>query len=233
MQLFYLPEIIEGSRQLSEEESTHCVRVLRMKEKDHIQIVDGQGGFYSAEITKADPKKCLFEIKESIKDFGRKDYRVHIAISPTKSADRTEWFLEKAVEIGVDEVSFIRTEHSERKHLNTERLKKIAISAMKQSVKAYLPGIHELKTFKEFIGNNIESQKFVAHLEAGEKKHLKNAASTKGNYCILIGPEGDFSPAEIELAIKNKFIPVTLGSSRLRTETAGIAACHVLNLINE
>jgi 16S rRNA (uracil1498-N3)-methyltransferase len=233
MQLFYLPEIIEGRRQLSEEESMHCVRVLRMKEKDTIRIVDGQGGFYSAEIVKADPKKCFFEIKESIKDFGKRNYYVHIAISPTKSADRSEWFLEKAVELGVDEISFIKAEHSERKHLNTERMKKVAVSAMKQSVKAYLPLIHELQTFKEFISHTRKGQKFVAHLEAGEKKHLKDLMIKNETYCILIGPEGDFSPSEIELAMKNEFIPVTLGSSRLRTETAGIAACHIMNLMNE
>jgi 16S rRNA (uracil1498-N3)-methyltransferase len=233
MQLFYLPDIIEGNRQLSEEESMHCVRVLRMKEKDTIKIVDGLGGFYSAKIVKADPKKCLFEIIESVANFGRRNYHIHIAIAPTKNSDRTEWFLEKAVELGVDEISFIKVEHSERKHINPERLKKIAVSAIKQSVKAYLPVIHELITFKEFISHTNERQKFVAHLEAGEKKHLKDAAVAKGKYCILIGPEGDFSPAEIELATKNKFIPVTLGKSRLRTETAGIAACHILNLINE
>lgn len=233
MQIFYLPEILEGSRQLSEEESMHCVKVLRIKEKDTIQIVDGHGGFYSVEIVKADPKKCLFEIVESITDFGKRNYQIHIAIAPVKNSDRTEWFLEKAVELGVDEISFIKTEHSERKHINTERLKKIAVSAMKQSVKAWLPVIHELVTFKEFMSHTNESQKFVAHLEAGEKKHLKDAAMPKGKYCILIGPEGDFSPSEIEFAIKNKFIPVTLGDSRLRTETAGIVACHILNLINE
>jgi 16S rRNA (uracil1498-N3)-methyltransferase len=233
MQLFYLPGINEGIRQLTEEESMHCIRVLRMKEKDRIKIVDGQGGFYSAEIVKADPKKCQFEIIETTRDFGKRNYKIHIAIAPTKNSERTEWFLEKAVELGVDEISFIKTEHSERKHLNPERLKKIAVSAMKQSVKAYLPIIHDLVTFKEFIINTKESQKFVAHLEAGEKKHLKSAAIAKGEYCILIGPEGDFSPSEIELSMKNKFIPVTLGQSRLRTETAGIAACHILNLINE
>jgi 16S rRNA (uracil1498-N3)-methyltransferase len=233
MQLFYLPEIVEGSKQLSEEESMHCVRVLRMKEKDTIQIVDGQGGFYKAEIVKADPKKCVFEVKETEKNFGKRSYRIHIAIAPTKNTDRAEWFLEKAVELGVDEISFIKTEHSERKHINSDRLKKIAVSAMKQSVKAWLPLIHELVTFKEFVNQNIEGQKFVAHLEAGEKKHLKDAAIAKGKYCVLIGPEGDFSPSEIELALNHKFIPVTLGQSRLRTETAGVAACHILNLINE
>jgi 16S rRNA (uracil1498-N3)-methyltransferase len=233
MQLFYLPEITKGSRQLSEEESMHCVRVLRMKEKDTIRIVDGQGGFYSAEIVKADPKKCLFEIKDTEKSSRQKNYHIHIAIAPTKSADRTEWFVEKAVEFGVDEISFIRTEHSERKHLNAERMKKIAVSAMKQSVKAYLPVISELITFKEFISHTRKGQKFVAHLEAGEKKHLKDLVIRNEKYCILIGPEGDFSPAEIELAMKNEFIPVTLGNSRLRTETAGIAACHIMNLMNE
>jgi 16S rRNA (uracil1498-N3)-methyltransferase len=233
MQLFYLPDIIEESRQLSEEESMHCVKVLRMKEKDTINIVDGKGGFYTAEIVKADPKKCLFEITEITKNFGSRNYQIHIAIAPTKNSDRTEWFLEKSVEFGVDEISFIKTEHSERKHINPERLKKIAVSAMKQSVKAYLPVINELITFKEFMTHTNEGQKFVAHLEAGVKKHLKDEAIAKEKYCILIGPEGDFSPSEIELAMKNKFIPVTLGLSRLRTETAGIAACHILNLINE
>ncbi|MFL5729724.1 MAG: 16S rRNA (uracil(1498)-N(3))-methyltransferase [Cytophagaceae bacterium] len=233
MQLFYLPEIAEGGRQLSEEESMHCVRVLRMKEGDEISIVDGQGGFYTAAIVKADPKKCLFEIMQSNQEFGKRDYSIHMAIAPTKNADRLEWFVEKAVELGVDQISLIRTEHSERKHTNTERLKKIAISAMKQSVKAYLPVIHEVQPLKEFVAHTMESQKFVAHLEAGEKKHLKDALRPGGDYCVMIGPEGDFSPAEIGFALKSNFIPVTLGESRLRTETAGIAACHILNLINE
>ncbi|HXA00445.1 MAG TPA: RsmE family RNA methyltransferase, partial [Cytophagaceae bacterium] len=158
MQLFYLPDIIEGSRQLSEEESMHCVRVLRMKEKDMIKIVDGTGGFYTAEIVKADPKKCVFEITESTANFGKRNHHIHIAIAPTKNSDRTEWFLEKAVELGVDEISFIKTEHSERKHINPERFKKIAVSAMKQSVKAWLPVIHELTTLKELMSHTNESQ---------------------------------------------------------------------------
>jgi 16S rRNA (uracil1498-N3)-methyltransferase len=234
MQLFYSPEIGDENNFLPEDESTHCVKVLRLKEKSKIQIIDGKGHFYTAEITVAHPKKCEFKILTVSEDSNKRDFYLHIAIAPTKNSDRTEWFIEKAVEIGIDEITFIKCEHSERKQLNMERIERIAISAMKQSLKAYLPKINPVTDFKNFISNtNKEVHYFVAHLESGEKKHLKEAMERKGKSCILIGPEGDFSPSEIEIALKNNFSPVTLGPSRLRTETAGIIACHTINLINQ
>jgi 16S rRNA (uracil1498-N3)-methyltransferase len=234
MQLFYSPEIGDEKNFLPEEESTHCVKVLRLKEKSKIQVIDGKGNFYLAEITVAHPKKCEFRILEVSEGPGKRDFYLHIAIAPTKNSDRTEWFVEKAVEIGIDEITFIKCEHSERKQVNMERIERIAVSAMKQSLKAYLPKLNPMTDLRSYLENaDKEVQHFVAHLESGEKKHLKDAIEKKGKRCILIGPEGDFSPAEIELALKNKYSPVTLGPSRLRTETAGIIACHIINLINQ
>jgi 16S rRNA (uracil1498-N3)-methyltransferase len=234
MQLFYSPEIGDDKNFLPEDESMHCVKVLRLKEKSKISIIDGKGSFYMAEITHAHPKKCEFRILEVSQGQGKRDFYIHIAIAPTKNADRTEWFIEKAVEIGIDEITFIKCEHSERKQVNMERIEKIAISAMKQSLKAWLPKINPLTDIKNFIANTHKDvHYFVAHLESGEKKHLKDLTTKQSKSCILIGPEGDFSPSEIEMALKNNFSPVTLGPSRLRTETAGIISCHIINLINQ
>ncbi len=231
MHLFYTPLITESDIFLPEEESAHCIRVMRMKKGDLISSTDGKGAFYKAEITDPNPKKCGITIKER-QLVNPPDFYIHIAIAPTKNMDRMEWFVEKAVEIGIQQISFLQCEHSERQVLKMERIEKIAISAMKQSQKAFLPYICALVPFKEFAAKNIVGQKFVAHLEEGVKQHLKFAVDPKGNYTVLIGPEGDFSVKEIALAIKNGFVPVTLGESRLRTETAGIAACMLLNFIN-
>lgn len=232
MHLFYTPFITETDNFLPEEESAHCIRVMRMKKGDLITSTDGKGHFYKTEITEPDPKKCRILLKES-QSVTPPDFNIHIAIAPTKNMERIEWFVEKAVELGVQQLSFLQCEHSERQVLKLERIEKIAISAMKQSQKAFLPCIYPLTPFKEFVAATIEGQKFVAHLEEGEKKHLKAVANPKGNYTVLIGPEGDFSVPEIASAIKNGFIPVTLGESRLRTETAGLAACMILNFIND
>ena len=231
MHLFYTPIIGESNNFLPEEESAHCIRVMRMKKGDQITSTDGKGNFYKAMIAEPDAKKCGIVVQEK-ESVSPPDYNIHIAIAPTKNIDRMEWFTEKAVELGIQQISFLHCNHSERLVLKMERIEKIAISAMKQSQKAFLPYIYPLISFKEFAAKNIEGQKFVAHLEDGEKKHLKNAALPKNNYTILIGPEGDFSEQEIATAIKNGYLPITLGESRLRTETAGIAACMILNFIN-
>jgi 16S rRNA (uracil1498-N3)-methyltransferase len=233
MQLFYVPNISGTEIILDETESKHAIRVLRLQKGDQIQVVDGKGGFYLAEIADANPKKCRLTIVNSALDFGKRNFHLHIAIAPTKNIDRFEWFLEKATEIGIDEITPLLTSHSERKTINAERLEKILVSAMKQSLKAYLPQLHELTTFKELIINNKTENKFIAYCDEIQKIHLKDLATKGNNTLILIGPEGDFSPEEIKLAIENGFKVVSLGESRLRTETAGIVACHIVNLANE
>ena len=233
MQLFYIPEVSGKIITLDPTESKHAVKVLRLSKGDSVQIVDGKGGFYEAEILEDNPKSCQLTVLRSEKEFGKKNFKLHVAIAPTKNIDRFEWFLEKATEIGIDEITPILSEHSERKVIKAERLKKILVAAMKQSVKAYLPVLHELRTFKELISNSVFEKKFIAHCNEGEKEHLKNKIKKNEDILIFIGPEGDFSPEEVELAKANGFQEISLGNSRLRTETAGVVACHIVNLVNE
>jgi 16S rRNA (uracil1498-N3)-methyltransferase len=233
MQLFYVPKISGTEVILTETESKHALRVLRLQKGTTVQIVDGEGGFYEAEITDANPKKCKLEIIKSVREFGKKEFYLHIAIAPTKNIDRFEWFLEKATEIGIDEITPILSSHSERKTIKPERLEKILVSAMKQSLKAYLPKLNPLTLYNEVVSNNHSDKKFIAYCDEVEKSHLKNQSLKGEKVLILIGPEGDFSPEEVEFAIQNKFSVVSLGETRLRTETAGIVACNIVNLANE
>lgn len=227
MLLFFQPNISQNQF-LDVEDSRHCVKVLRKTTKDTIHIVDGTGGLYECEISKANDKKCEFKIISEQRDFQQRESYLHIAIAPTKNADRLEWFIEKCVEIGIDEISLIQTKHSERKQQKVERLEKIAISAMKQSLKAYLPKINELMSFDKFLKTVKQEQKFLAHL-TDDSKPLVSLLKPQSSYCIMIGPEGDFSREEILQAKQEKFVWVTLGNSRLRTETAGIVACTLSN----
>lgn len=233
MQLFYVPNISGAEVTLDETESKHAIRVLRLNSGSKVQIIDGKGGLYEAEITDANPKKCRLAIVKSTLNFGKKDFHLHIAIAPTKNNDRFEWFLEKATEIGIDEITPLLTSHSERKAINQERFEKILVSAMKQSLKAFLPKLNNLTSIKELIFNNKTENKFIAYCDDIQKTHLKNLAEKGKDILILIGPEGDFSPDEIQFATENGFKVVSLGESRLRTETAGIVACHIANLANE
>lgn len=233
MQLFYVPNISGTEVILDETESKHAIRVLRLQYGNQVEIIDGAGGFYKAQITDANPKKCRLQIVESQKEYGKKDFHLHIAMAPTKNTDRFEWFLEKATEIGINEITPLLTAHSERKVVNPERLEKILVSAMKQSLKAYLPGLNEMTAFKELVVSNKTKNKYIAYCDNIQKTHLKNIVTGGEDSLVLIGPEGDFSPDEVELAIKNGFTVVSLGSSRLRTETAGIVACNIVNLANE
>ena len=230
MQLFYCPELLNESSFLSNEESIHCFKVLRKKIGDHIYLIDGVGGFYEAKITFASRKKVVFNI---IKKWNQPQspYSLHIAIAPTKNNDRFEWFLEKATEIGIDEVTPIICEHSERKMIKNERMKKIIVSAAKQSLKSKLPKINKVTSFNDFIFKKHSSQCFIAHCLPSQKRKLKNEVVSEST--ILIGPEGDFSKLEVEVALKNNFIPISLGSVRLRTETAGVIACHTIALHHE
>jgi 16S rRNA (uracil1498-N3)-methyltransferase len=230
--LFYTPDISFNSYTLNEEESKHCVRVLRMGEGDELHLVDGKGGYYIAEITDAHPKKCEVHIKEKRSDFGKRNHHLHIACAPTKNIERFEWFLEKATEIGIDEITPMDCERSERTVVKHERLEKVLIAAMKQSVKAYLPRLNGLVSFPELAGADFAGQKFIAHCGAGAKELLKHVYAPGSAALILIGPEGDFTESEIKFARERGFLEISLGSSRLRTETAALAACHTVELLN-
>ena len=231
MNLFYQPLLPEGINRLDPDESRHVVKVLRKKKGDRIKITDGKGSFYEASITDPDSHQCIFNINKKLAE-PLKTFKIHIGISPTKNADRIEWFVEKAVELGVDEITLIECEHTERQHLKIERLEKMAISAMKQSLKASLPVINPAVNFRNVILSSHTSEKYIAYVDNENPSHLKNLVKPGSSYLVLIGPEGDFSEEELILAEARGFKKVSLGTARLRTETAGLAACHILNLAN-
>lgn len=233
MHIFYTPIISVQNHTLDETESKHCIRVLRLTKGDEIILVDGRGGWVTATIEDPNPKRCAVKVVNEMLNFGQRNFSIHIAIAPTKNIDRTEWFLEKATEIGIGRVTPLLCHHSERKDIKADRLEKVMISAMKQSLKAYLPQLDEMTKFTDFVQQPFDGQKFIAHCEEQHRELLKNVAKPGENCLILIGPEGDFSPEEIDMAIKAGFQPVSLGESRLRTETAGVVACHTINLLNE
>lgn len=223
MNLFYIPEIIPSTQQITlpEEESKHACRVLRMKIGDQMMVLDGRGGTYVAEITEDHPKHCTIKILQY--EFEEKPSKeIHIAIAPTKNSDRIEWFAEKATEVGITEISLILCSNSERKQMKEDRLEKILIAAMKQSQRKYLPVLNPLVPFKEFIAKNPKGA--IAHCEDEEKNTLKEVFQS-AHFPILIGPEGDFSKEEIKLAKQSGYAFVSLGNTRLRTETAGLYAC--------
>lgn len=232
MHLFYTPDISGNIYTLSEEESRHCQKVLRLKAGDTIHLADGVGTLYLARITDAGGRQVLIEIVDSWKEHGKRPYRVHLAVAPTKNIDRFEWFLEKATEIGIDEVTPLLCEHSERKVIRTDRLEKVITSAMKQSLKAYHPVLHEMATFREFVHERKTGQLFIAHLEEKNPVLLQHVYVNKQDVTILIGPEGDFSPGELAMARTTGFQCISLGDSRLRTETAALVACHTISVLN-
>lgn len=234
MQLFYNPNIDESTTQIdfSKDESRHIVKVLRKTNGDQLQITNGKGWMFVAEITLADIKKCVASIiSKSFVPVG--NYKVHLAVAPTKMNDRYEWFLEKATEIGVDTITPIICDHSERKVIKTDRFEKIIQAAMKQALHLYLPELQEAISFNDFINQPFNGQKFIAHCEETERVSLKNALQSHTDVLVLIGPEGDFSPDEIKAALSLGFQPVSLGNTRLRTETAAIVACHSIAFTNE
>ena len=235
MQLFYNPEITADTKKFSFDkiESRHIVRVLRKKEGDKIFITNGLGQLFTSEILIANDKKCLVEIVKLETQENDRNYYLHIAIAPTKLNDRFEWFLEKSTEIGIDEITPIICERSERKIIKTERMEKIILSAAKQSLKFLFPKLNEPITFDAFMKSNLSGQLFIAHCEDTSKKSLKSKLKPAIKTTILIGPEGDFSSKEIQQSLANNFIPVSLGNSRLRTETAGLVAVHSVAFVNE
>lgn len=231
---FYVPEA-EETTELPTEEAMHALRVLRLKSDDEMFLMDGKGNFYKAVVTLAATKHCMYEIREKMPQGKTWNGNICIAMAPTKMMDRTEWFAEKATEIGVDELAFLNCKFSERKVMRTVRLDKIVVSAMKQSRKPWKPVITPLTSFKDFVGKERPGLKFIAHCyNEVESVDLfdslqKNKAEAE-NITVLIGPEGDFSIDEVKLAISKGFIPVSLGKSRLRTETAALYAAMAAQL---
>jgi 16S rRNA (uracil1498-N3)-methyltransferase len=233
MTLFYAPEISSSGCTLNAEESTHCVRVLRHAAGDNIRLTDGLGFFYEATIITANPKACVVEITSRTEEPAPMPFRLHIAVAPPKNAERLEWFIEKATEIGISQITPIICEHSERGRIKHERLMRILISAMKQSERATLPVLSEATAFSKLIEQASEEFKFIAHCEPQKKSTISEFYKKSHSALVLIGPEGDFSVNEINQALQSGFSPISLGKSRLRTETAALAACTILNFINE
>lgn len=229
--IFYAPDILQNN-ELPQEESSHCVRVLRKKEGDSIFITDGKGHFFDAIIVSAHAKHCIVDITETINQSKTWSCHIQIACAPTKNIDRFEWFAEKATEIGIDRITPLLVSHSERKELKNHRVEKILVSAMKQSQKALLPMLDEMQTLTSFVKQPFDGRKFIAHCYEGNKPLLNKAYNKNENVLILIGPEGDFSEQEVNMAIENGFEPISLGDSRLRTETAALVACHTIHVLN-
>ena len=229
MHTFFAPTLAGAAHTLPEDESKHAVRVLRLAPGDAVELLDGRGGRYRAVVADANPKRCQLRITAH-EQVAPRPYFVHVAVAPTKNLDRMEWFVEKAVELGVERLSFLRCARSERRELKLERLEKIVISALKQSGQAWLPQLDEMQDFGAFVAGLAPETTFIAHLEAGERTALAQVAGAGPGCCVLIGPEGDFTPAEIAFALSRGIRPVTLGSSRLRTETAALAAVFTAQL---
>jgi len=232
--IFYTPDIDihASSYQLSEEESKHSSRVLRLKADDEIMLVNGKGTTFIARITNSHPKRTQASIVSSTFQEKARPYHLHLAVAPTKNIERYEWFLEKATEIGVDEITPLICEHAERKDVKHERLNKILVAAMKQSQQSFLPTLNDTIRFDEFIELPTSDKKFIAHCDEDEKYSLKSVLFAQQNSLILIGPEGDFSPSEIKNAISGGYVPVSLGQTRLRTETAALVACMEVSFLN-
>ena len=233
MQLFYSPDLNKSVSQFTfpQEESRHIMKVLRKKEGDTLYITDGKGYLYDAKIILADLKRCKVEIV-STKKKHPKMYWLHLVVAPTKMNDRFEWFLEKATEIGVNEITPIFCERSERKVLKIERMEKVIRSAMKQSLQTYLPKLNKPVSFTDYMAQPQKGLQFIAHCEDEEKLELKRRVAADKDVTILIGPEGDFTRSEIKMAYDKGYLPVSLGKNRLRTETAGIVACTTVAMIN-
>lgn len=227
MNIFYKPIIISDHLILDQKESIHCIKVLRYKKGDQVRLVDGLGGFYLAEIENEDQKGCGVRILTKIENYECLPYELNVAIAPTKSMDRFEWFIEKATEIGITSITPLLCARSERKSIRLDRIRKVAISAMKQSVKAYLPIINEAVDYDKWIGHYNTGTKFITHCMAPPGEDIRTVELSE-QITILIGPEGDFTPEEVSKAIDNDFTPLSLGKYRLRTETAGIVACSAV-----
>ena len=232
MALFFVPEIAEHW-ELSDEEAAHAIRVLRMSIGDKLTITDGNGMLYNAQIASIAGKHCYIEPCEPVEMSKGWNGNIHIAVAPTKNMDRIEWFAEKATEIGLDAITFLNCRFSERKVVKNDRVERIVVSAMKQSLKYRKPIVGEMVSFKEFVKSERPGAKFIAHCHEDEKVLLKDVLVPGEDATVLIGPEGDFSPEEVKMAMEAGYRPVSLGNSRLRTETAALVACHTFIMKNE
>ena len=234
MQLFYAADFTAPEYMLSEEESRHAVKVLRLEEGDILHITDGRGNLYRCEVASAHQKHCLVRVVEQFEESEKLPYNLTMAVAPTKNIDRYEWFLEKATEIGVAEFVPIVSEHSERKVIKQEREEKVITAAVKQSLKAYHPVLAEITPFDKLVSREFAGRKFIAHCGEAvkEKKYLASTLRKGEDALILIGPEGDFSPAEVALAVANGFEEITLGTQRFRTETAAVVAVDMVSIVN-
>lgn len=228
MSLFYASYLNEKEAVLNEKETHHCAKVLRKNKGDIISITNGRGVIYEAKILQIEKKNTFLKIISKTENYNKRNYRVHIAIAPTKNIDRFEFFLEKATEIGIDEISPIICKNSERKIIKPERLTKQIESALKQSFTAYMPKLNEITKYEDFIKKDNTNAKYIAHCKSKDINYLGSIINKQEQACVVIGPEGDFTEDEINLAVKTGFTPVSLGSSRLRTETAGIIACSII-----
>lgn len=236
MQLFYVPDLTGENIQLPDDEARHCVRVLRKVPGDAIQVTDGRGGYWNASVTETTKRECWVQLVDRLKDPMPRSYKLTMAIAPSKNTDRFEWFLEKATEIGIDRVVPILTIRTERPRLKTERMERILVSAMKQSGRAVMPVLDDLRPFEEVLqefGSEHSSQRFIATCFGDNRPHLADAYEKGRNVVIFIGPEGDFTDDEVQQAVDAGFGKVSLGPARLRLETAGVTACHIVNLVNE
>ena len=235
MQIFYTPEIYGNNYTLNETESKHCVKVLRMAAGDSVKLIDGKGNLYEGVVSEPNHKKCIIAITKVSKNFEKRDYKLHIAISPLKNSERFEWFVEKSVEIGIDEITPLICHRTEKQSVKADRIEKIIISAMKQSLKTLNTVLNPPRNFNEFIAEQLGGIKMIAHCNESLNNRISiSQVCKKGdNAVILIGPEGDFTELEIDAALQQKYLPIHLGKSRLRTETAGIIACHSVYFLNQ
>lgn len=234
MHLFYTPDIQQKQYVLNEEESKHAVRVLRLEQGAEVQLVDGRGGWYKAQVLDPNPKRCALQVIQHTEAYGQRNFSIHVAVAPTKNIERMEWFLEKATELGIDEITPIICQRSERKEVKVERLDKIIVAAMKQSMKAYKPVLNECINLSTFLQRPVNGHAFIAHcMDSADKQHVRtHIAGGVQRYTVLIGPEGDFMEDEVKLALTKGYKAITLGDSRLRTETAALAAVFELNFLN-
>lgn len=234
MHIFYLPSAASaGPVILSEEESKHSIRVLRLEAGSEVLVTNGKGQFFKAQLLDAHPKRAVLQLEAPYQAQDESVCQLHLAVAPTKNMDRIEWMVEKAVEIGVDALHFFTSYHSERRQLNFERLEKIALAAMKQSQKSRLPALLPLEPLETMLERPFDGDKYIAWIDESTPKHLGHCYRPMQNCWVLIGPEGDFSRQEVAKAQVAGFLPVSLGSSRLRTETAAIVALHTLQLLNQ
>jgi 16S rRNA (uracil1498-N3)-methyltransferase len=237
MHLFYLPALNEAELdrkfvELPEEEARHAIKVLRLRQGTEIQITNGKGLWVSAVVAAINKRQCVAEIKHYETEVAKRDFRIHIAVAPTKNIKRFEWFLEKATEIGIDEITPIISFHSERREIKVDRENKVITAAMKQSLKAWHPVLNEPVRFKDFIQRKTDEELFIAHLIDEHQLLLKDVAKPSSSVCVLVGPEGDFSTEEVEQALAAGYRAVSLGNTRLRTETAALVSCFTINLLN-